>query len=168
MKATDALDFEDLLLRGAELFRQEPWVLKSIKHIFVDEFQVSCSPDISPCPLQLTRLSRFKQDTNVTQYGLLKFVFLFLQLTSSPLLRSLISRTLFSPRLFAKSSGCVTIVGDPDQSIYGWRSAGELSCSFVFVASFLTRWTFSLHPSDRHRKSQPHGQRLPEDQGHSS
>ncbi|KAL7417243.1 P-loop containing nucleoside triphosphate hydrolase protein, partial [Mrakia frigida] len=75
MKATDALDFEDLLLRGAELFRQEPWVLKSIKHIFVDEFQ----------------------DTNVTQYGLLK--------------------------LFAKSSGCVTIVGDPDQSIYGWRSA---------------------------------------------
>lgn len=43
MQATDALDFEDLLLRGAELFRQEPWVLKSVKHIFVDEFQVRSS-----------------------------------------------------------------------------------------------------------------------------
>jgi DNA helicase-2/ATP-dependent DNA helicase PcrA len=39
------------------------------------------------------------QDTNSTQYELMK--------------------------LFAKQSGCITVVGDPDQSIYGWRSAGE-------------------------------------------
>ncbi len=42
------------------------------------------------------------QDTNTTQYELM--------------------------RLFARSSGCVTVVGDPDQSIYGWRSAGESIC----------------------------------------
>jgi superfamily I DNA/RNA helicase len=39
------------------------------------------------------------QDTNTTQYELMK--------------------------LFSKAHGCVTVVGDPDQSIYGWRSASE-------------------------------------------
>jgi hypothetical protein len=75
MKAADALDFEDLLLRAAELFKKEPWVLGSIKHIFVDEFQVSLSVGF---PLLFLRFiissSTFHQDTNVTQYGLLKFV----------------------------------------------------------------------------------------------
>ncbi|KAL7417167.1 P-loop containing nucleoside triphosphate hydrolase protein [Mrakia frigida] len=81
MRLANALDFEDLLLRGVELFEREPKVTRSLKHIFVDEYQ----------------------DTNVTQYNLLK--------------------------LLAKASGCVTVVGDPDQSIYGWRSAdiGNLS-----------------------------------------
>jgi ATP-dependent exoDNAse (exonuclease V) beta subunit len=39
------------------------------------------------------------QDTNTTQYELMK--------------------------LFSEAHGCVTVVGDPDQSIYGWRSASE-------------------------------------------
>jgi len=73
MKATDALDFEDLLLRGAELFKQEPWVLKSIKHIFVDEFQVS-TPSSYLGTIFRAHFPLSYQDTNVTQYGLLKFV----------------------------------------------------------------------------------------------
>lgn len=28
-------------------------------------------------------------------------------------------------KLFASSHNCITIVGDPDQSIYGWRAAGK-------------------------------------------
>ena len=80
MKAADALDFEDLLLRGTELFRQEPWVLKSVKHIFVDEFQVSqtcfCRADLKvDIRTDTRRVSNYRlvtQDTNVTQYGLLR------------------------------------------------------------------------------------------------
>jgi len=53
------------------------------------------------------------QDTNTTQYELM--------------------------RCFAEANGGLTVVGDPDQSIYGWRSAevenlnkmvkGKLTCS---------------------------------------
>ncbi|GMK55602.1 hypothetical protein CspeluHIS016_0206580 [Cutaneotrichosporon spelunceum] len=65
-----ALDFDDLLLFGLRLFREQPDILKSCTHIL---------------------------DTNTTQYELMK--------------------------CFAKSHGGVSVVGDPDQSIYGWRSA---------------------------------------------
>ncbi|GAA5896051.1 hypothetical protein JCM5296_006229 [Sporobolomyces johnsonii] len=71
----NALDFDDLLLRGYQLFRNHPRVVAKIKSVLIDEFQ----------------------DTNTVQYDLVK--------------------------LIAAASGSLTIVGDPDQSIYGWRSA---------------------------------------------
>ncbi|KAJ9105527.1 hypothetical protein QFC21_001898 [Naganishia friedmannii] len=74
LRAAGSLDFDDLLGYGLKLLKQERHILKSVKHVLVDEFQ----------------------DTNTTQYELMK--------------------------LFAKE-GNVTIVGDPDQAIYGWRAA---------------------------------------------
>ncbi len=71
----NALDFDDLLVYGVQLFRRQNQVVRNIRHVLVDEFQ----------------------DTNITQYELM--------------------------RLVAYSSQAVSIVGDPDQSIYGWRSA---------------------------------------------
>lgn len=74
-----AADFDDLLLRTAQLFRQYPAVLRQYQrqyhYLMVDEFQ----------------------DTNVAQYR--------------------ISQMLADER----RNFCV--VGDPDQSIYSWRSA---------------------------------------------
>lgn len=71
----NALDFDDLLVYGVQLFCQQNQVVRNIRHVLVDEFQ----------------------DTNITQYELM--------------------------RLVAIASQAVSIVGDPDQSIYGWRSA---------------------------------------------
>ncbi|GAA5859197.1 hypothetical protein JCM8547_008911 [Rhodosporidiobolus lusitaniae] len=71
----NAVDFDDLLLRGHELFSSHPRVVGKIQSVLIDEFQ----------------------DTNTVQYDLVK--------------------------LIARASGSLTIVGDPDQSIYGWRSA---------------------------------------------
>ncbi|BEI85006.1 hypothetical protein CcaverHIS002_0504070 [Cutaneotrichosporon cavernicola] len=75
LREAGSLDFDDLLLFGLRLFREQPGILESCTHILVDEFQ----------------------DTNTTQYELMK--------------------------CFAKAHGGVSVVGDPDQSIYGWRSA---------------------------------------------
>ncbi|WRT65721.1 uncharacterized protein IL334_002669 [Kwoniella shivajii] len=75
LREANSLDFDDLLVFGLRLFRSAPRVLESCRHILVDEFQ----------------------DTNITQYELMK--------------------------CFAKAHGGVSVVGDPDQSIYGWRSA---------------------------------------------
>lgn len=75
LRASNSLDFDDLLLQGLRLFEQEPEILRYCRHILVDEFQ----------------------DTNTTQYQLMK--------------------------CFATANGGVSVVGDPDQSIYGWRSA---------------------------------------------
>ncbi|GAA5937445.1 hypothetical protein JCM3775_006616 [Rhodotorula graminis] len=75
LAAANALDFDDLLLRGYQLFRNFPRVVAKIKSVLIDEFQ----------------------DTNNVQYELVK--------------------------LIAASSGSLTVVGDPDQSIYGWRNA---------------------------------------------
>ncbi|SPO23192.1 related to ATP-dependent DNA helicase [Ustilago trichophora] len=71
----NALDFDDLLVYGVQLFRHQNQVVRNVRHVLVDEFQ----------------------DTNITQYELM--------------------------RLVARASQAVSIVGDPDQSIYGWRSA---------------------------------------------
>ncbi len=74
-----AVDFDDLLLRTAQLFRQFPEVLQSYQrrynYLMVDEFQ----------------------DTNVAQYRI--------------------------SQMLARSHHNFCVVGDPDQSIYSWRSA---------------------------------------------
>ncbi|GAA5993843.1 hypothetical protein JCM5350_004390 [Sporobolomyces pararoseus] len=76
LKRTNAVDFDDLLIFGHELFRKHPHVAARIQSVLVDEFQ----------------------DTSVTQYELAKYM--------------------------AKAgAGSITVVGDPDQSIYGWRNA---------------------------------------------
>jgi DNA helicase-2/ATP-dependent DNA helicase PcrA len=74
-----ALDFDDLLMRTVNLFRDYPQVLSRYQsrylHVLIDEFQ----------------------DTNVAQYMLAKQL--------------------------AGKYGNICVVGDPDQSIYSWRSA---------------------------------------------
>lgn len=79
LKANNALDFNDLLLKTLELFRQNPDLQEEysdrFQYIHVDEYQ----------------------DTNATQYKLIK--------------------------MLAKVHGNLCVVGDDDQSIYGWRGA---------------------------------------------
>jgi len=75
----NALDFDDLLMKTAQLFRSNPGVLSNYqeryRYIQVDEFQ----------------------DTNQVQYELIK--------------------------LIGNKYRNICVVGDPDQSIYSWRSA---------------------------------------------
>jgi DNA helicase-2/ATP-dependent DNA helicase PcrA len=79
LAANNALDFDDLLLKTALLFRQNEEVLRKYQerylHVLIDEFQ----------------------DTNVAQYVL--------------------------ARQLAGLHRNICVVGDPDQSIYSWRSA---------------------------------------------
>ena len=79
LTASNALDFDDLLLKAVLLFRRNPDILAKYQshylHIQVDEFQ----------------------DTNLAQYELIK-------------------------QLAGKYRN-ICVVGDPDQSIYSWRSA---------------------------------------------
>jgi DNA helicase II / ATP-dependent DNA helicase PcrA len=79
LSASQALDFDDLLMRTVQLFREHPEILKKYQeryiHFMVDEFQ----------------------DTNLTQYELIKQM--------------------------ADKYKNICVVGDPDQSIYSWRSA---------------------------------------------
>ncbi len=76
---SNALDFDDLLMRTVLLFRERPEVLDKYQsrylHVLIDEFQ----------------------DTNLAQYILVKQV--------------------------AGQHRNICVVGDPDQSIYSWRSA---------------------------------------------
>ena len=77
--AANAMDFDDLLMVTARLFRQEPKVLENYRgrfaHVLVDEYQ----------------------DTNAAQNELVI--------------------------MLAGGHRQVTVVGDSDQSIYGWRGA---------------------------------------------
>lgn len=41
LRASNSLDFDDLLVFGLRLFRTAPRVISHCKHILVDEFQVS-------------------------------------------------------------------------------------------------------------------------------
>ncbi len=76
----NGLDFDDILGKAVELFRDKPEVgqryRERYQHVLIDEFQ----------------------DTNVSQYALAK---------------------LLAPPPAAN----ICVVGDPDQSIYSWRSA---------------------------------------------
>ncbi|KAK2460322.1 hypothetical protein APHAL10511_007711 [Amanita phalloides] len=74
LRRNNALDFDDLLLFGVQMFKAQRKAVTWCQHVLVDEFQ----------------------DTNTIQYDLMRTI---------------------------AYKGCVTIVGDPDQSIYGWRSA---------------------------------------------
>ena len=79
MKALNALDFDDLLMKTLELLADHPPVLevyrRRFRYVLVDEYQ----------------------DTNRTQYELV--------------------------RLLTAESRNLCVVGDDDQSIYGWRGA---------------------------------------------
>ncbi len=79
LKSSNALDFDDLIVKTLELFAAHPPVLEAYQHklryIHVDEYQ----------------------DTNYAQYMLV--------------------------RLLAQQSRNLCVVGDDDQSIYGWRGA---------------------------------------------
>ncbi|KAG2419213.1 hypothetical protein HFD88_004008 [Aspergillus terreus] len=75
LAASHLLDYDDLLVRCAELLRRHPSCVSNVQAVLVDEFQ----------------------DTNHIQYELMN--------------------------LFASQNRRITVVGDPDQSIYGFRSA---------------------------------------------
>ena len=79
LKSSNALDFDDLIVKTLELFAAHPPVLdayqRKVRYIHVDEYQ----------------------DTNYAQYMLV--------------------------RLLAQQSRNLCVVGDDDQSIYGWRGA---------------------------------------------
>jgi DNA helicase-2/ATP-dependent DNA helicase PcrA len=75
LKASNLLDYDDLLVRCVELLKQHPSCVSTIQAVLIDEYQ----------------------DTNNIQYELMK--------------------------LLAQSTRRITIVGDPDQSIYSFRSA---------------------------------------------
>ncbi|KAL9095858.1 MAG: hypothetical protein Q9165_001855 [Trypethelium subeluteriae] len=75
LRASNLLDYDDLLLRCKDLLYQHPQCVSNLEAVLIDEFQ----------------------DTNLVQFDLM--------------------------RLFAQRKKKITIVGDPDQSIYSFRSA---------------------------------------------
>ena len=79
LKQANAMDFDDLLLRPIDLFRQHPdrlsFYQNRFRYILIDEYQ----------------------DTNAAQFEV--------------------------TRLLASDHGNLCVVGDDDQSIYGWRGA---------------------------------------------
>ena len=79
LRASNALDFDDLLFQTCQLFTQYPGILEKyqnrFKYIHVDEYQ----------------------DTNTAQYRMV--------------------------RLLSRKHKNICVVGDDDQSIYGWRGA---------------------------------------------
>ena len=104
LKANNAMDFDDLLLKTYELFSRSEEVLSSycrkFRYIHVDEFQ----------------------DTNEIQYGLV--------------------------RLLASGSGNIFVVGDEDQSIYGWRGANVTN-----MQNFIEDFGAKLYKLERNYRS---------------
>jgi hypothetical protein len=56
LRENDSLDFDDLLAWALKLFKENPELLVKIKHIFVDEFQVSCLCFAFLCRLERIRI----------------------------------------------------------------------------------------------------------------
>lgn len=94
------LDFDDLLVRCVQLFKEHPECVANIEAVLIDEFQ----------------------DTNLVQFDLM--------------------------RLMAQRRKRVTIVGDPDQSIYGFRSA-EVKNYASLIRQYPETLTISLEENYR-------------------
>lgn len=90
LRADNALDFDDLIIKFSELAHTFPQCLRDVRHVLVDEFQ----------------------DTNAAQYELL--------------LRLVQQQHPHRVEL--------TVVGDPDQSIYGFRAANAHNISDLQAA----------------------------------
>jgi DNA helicase-2/ATP-dependent DNA helicase PcrA len=108
MRASNALDFDDLLLKVLEVFEAHPGVrdryAERFRHVLVDEYQ----------------------DTNRVQY--------------------LLTRHL------AARHGNLTVCGDPDQSIYGWRGA-DVGNILDFERDFGTEHTVGVVKLERNYRS---------------
>jgi hypothetical protein len=75
------------------------------------------------------------QDTNATQYELMK--------------------------CFAKAHGGVSVVGDPDQSIYGWRSAEVENLNKMTRGGYFPSWILVILLIDRPIRLPKRGSHLP-------
>lgn len=104
MRANNAYDFDDLLMRPIQMFRDNPDIAEKYRHrwdyILVDEYQ----------------------DTNHVQFQLVK--------------------------LFSEVSQNICVVGDDDQSIYGWRGA-DISNILDFEKTFPKAKTVKLEQNYR-------------------
>lgn len=108
LKKSNALDFDDLLIKTLHLFEDEPDVLNYYSdrflYVHIDEFQ----------------------DTNVVQYKIAK--------------------------LLSRKHGNIFVVGDDDQSIYGWRGA-KISNILGFEDDFAGAKVYKLEQNYRSTKS---------------
>ncbi len=108
LKKSNALDFDDLLIKTLHLFEENPEVLnyysEKFLYVHIDEFQ----------------------DTNVVQYKIAK--------------------------LLSSYHGNIFVVGDDDQSIYGWRGA-KISNILGFEEDFVGAKVYKLEQNYRSTKS---------------
>ena len=108
LKKSNALDFDDLLIKTLHLFEENPEVLSYYSdrflYVHIDEFQ----------------------DTNVVQYKIAK--------------------------LLSSRHGNIFVVGDDDQSIYGWRGA-KISNILGFEDDFRGAKVYKLEQNYRSTKS---------------
>ena len=108
LKKSNALDFDDLLIKTLHLFEDEPEVLEyyaeRFLYVHIDEFQ----------------------DTNVVQYKIAK--------------------------MLSSCHGNIFVVGDDDQSIYGWRGA-KISNILGFEHDFKGAKVYKLEQNYRSTKS---------------
>ena len=108
LEKSNALDFDDLLMKTVRLFKKQPEILEKYRgrylHIMVDEFQ----------------------DTNLVQYQFVK--------------------------MLAGGYRNICVVGDPDQSIYSWRSA-DVRNILDFEKDFPDAKTVMLEQNYRSTKS---------------
>ncbi|MBO7214861.1 MAG: UvrD-helicase domain-containing protein [Clostridia bacterium] len=108
LKKSNALDFDDLLIKTLHLFEDFPEVLayytERFQYVHIDEFQ----------------------DTNVVQYKIAK--------------------------LLSSYHGNIFVVGDDDQSIYGWRGA-KISNILDFEDDFAGAKVYKLEQNYRSTKN---------------